>query len=368
MAQYRMTMAMQPVKNYQTVFFPEVVPFSAEESRNKYETQWVPCWGCKFRHCHLWKITEGPHAGFVGEEPEYEGMAAFTSVIGQTDNEEAFVLCNEADRLGMDHNEIGWLIGWVMECYEKGILNKEDTDGLDMTWGNVDAVRALLYKIAKRDGFGNILAEGVMRASKHYGDESSKIGIYTKKGNTPRGHDDRSFWTMILDVCTSDMGLDTDSSLVIHPANVGLSDDTDPFTPEGASSLLAKVRGRGIVWDSLAVCKFHVEEGGDLVPQLLSAATGWDITSEELRTLGLRIVNLLRAFNMRHGLTSVLDAPSERFGSAPADGPFEGISILPVWDKMLSNYYKLMGWDEDTGRPLPETLKRLGLDSITKNL
>ncbi|MFC2058332.1 aldehyde ferredoxin oxidoreductase family protein [Chloroflexota bacterium] len=368
MAKYRMTMAMQPVKNYQTIFFNDVVPFSAEESRNKYEIKWVPCWGCKFHHCHLWKITEGPHAGFVGDEPEYEGMAALTSVIGQTDNEEAFVLCNEVDRLGMDVNEMGWLIGWVMECYEKGILTKKDTDGLEVTWGNVEAVRKLLYKIAKRDGFGNILAEGVKRASRHYGDEASKIGIYTKKGNTPRGHDDRSYWTMLLDVCTSDMGLDTDSSLFINPAQVGLPADTDPFTPDGAPLLLTRVRGRGTVIDSLVMCKFHVEGGEELIPQMLSAVTGWDVTPEELHAFGLRVVNLLRAFNLRHGMTSDQDAPSERFGSAPSDGPFKGISVLPVWDKMLRNYYELMGWDKDTGKPLPETLKSLGLDSITKDL
>ncbi|MFC1963701.1 aldehyde ferredoxin oxidoreductase family protein [Chloroflexota bacterium] len=368
LAKYRMTMAMQPVKNYQTVFFNDVAPFSAEESRNKYEIQWVPCWGCKYHHCHLWKITEGPHAGFVGEEPEYEGMAALTSQIGQTDNEEAFVLHNELDRLGMDTNEIGWLIGWVMECYEKGILTKKDTDGLEVTWGNVEVVRTLIYKIAKREGFGNILAEGVMRASKVYGDESSKIGIYTKKGNTPRGHDDRSCWTMMLDVCTSDMGLDTDSAIFINPVQVGLPAETDPFTPDGASLLLSKVRGRIPVTDSVVICRFNIEGGEDLLPQLLSAATGWDFTSEKLKTLGLRIINLLRVFNIRHGLTPAQDAPSERFGSAPSDGPFKGISALPVWDKMLRNYYELMGWDKDTGKPLPETLKSLGLDSVIKDI
>jgi len=114
MAQVRMQIGIQPVKNYTAVFFPQPTPFSAELLRSKYETRRNPCWACKFEHCLQWKITEGPHKGFIGEEPEYETMAAWTSLIGQTDNEEAFVLCNQVDRLGMDTNEASWLIAWVM--------------------------------------------------------------------------------------------------------------------------------------------------------------------------------------------------------------------------------------------------------------
>ncbi|MFC1943998.1 aldehyde ferredoxin oxidoreductase family protein [Chloroflexota bacterium] len=371
-AKGRMLAAVQPVKNYTTVFFPEAVPFNAEEPRSKYEIDWTPCWACKFHHCHQWKITEGPHAGFVGDEPEYEGMAAWTSLIGQADNEEAFILCNVVDRLGMDTNEAGWLISWVMECYEKGILSKKHTDGLDMTWGNVEAVKALLYKIANRDGFGDILAEGVMRASQHLGVDASKLGIYTKKGNTPKAHDDRRSWAQILDTCTSDMGTQADSVISLRPTDVGLPRDTNVFSPDGASSILAKARGYIPIIDSLVICLFNagMSNQSTLVDlsQILNAVTGWNFNEEELKTVGIRIINLLRAFNIRHGVTADLDLPSERYASAPTNGPFEGITAIPVWDQMLRNYYELMGWDKDDGKPLPETLRLLGLGQIIEDI
>jgi len=368
MAQVRMQIGIQPVKNYTTVFFPQPTPFSAELLRSKYETRRNPCWACKFEHCLQWKITEGPHKGFIGEEPEYETMAAWTSLIGQTDNEEAFVLCNQVDRLGMDTNEASWLIAWVMECYEEGILTKKDMDGIEMTWGNVEAVRALLHKIARRDGFGDVLAEGVKRASEHLGPQASSRAIYTKRGNTPRCHDHRLSWVMLLDTCTSDTGSDADSGIAIRPSDVGLAPETDLYSPDGAAATLAGGRGRVLITDSLVVCRYNVEGGEEIVPALLNAATGWDLTRGDVQEVGRRITNLLRAFNVRHGLTADLDVPSDRYASARKEGHLQGVTALPSWHEMLRKYYELMGWDENEGKPLPDTLKRLGLDSIAKDM
>ncbi|UCG84113.1 MAG: aldehyde ferredoxin oxidoreductase family protein [Dehalococcoidia bacterium] len=368
LADIRVQIGVQPAKNYITTYFPQTTPFSAELLRNRYKTTWTPCWACKFRCCYHLEITEGPKRGFEGEEPEYETMAAWTTLVGQNDNEEAFMLCNEVDRLGLDTNEAGWLTAWAMECYENGILTRSDTDGIEITWGNVDAIRALLQRIVKREGIGDILAEGVMRASQHFGDDASNRAIYTKKGNTPRCHDHRLSWVMLLDTCTSDTGTDADSGMAIRPEAVGLPFDTDLFSTDGASATLARGRGRVLITDSLVVCRFNVEGGEEIIPALLNAATGWDLTQAEVREVGLRIVNLFRAFNIRHGLTAELDTPSYRYASARTEGHLQGVTALPMWSEMLHNYYELMGWDRNDGKPLPETIKQLGLDQVIKNL
>lgn len=105
-----------------------------------------------------------------------------------------------------------------------------------------------------------------------------------------------------------------------------------------------------------------------LIAEAVSSATGWDFTAEEGKRVGLRAVNLMKAFNLRAGIGKELDRPSKRYGSTPLDGPTAGTSIVPHWDAMLANYYRLMGWDSDTGVPSKETLKELGLDSVIPHL
>ena len=105
-----------------------------------------------------------------------------------------------------------------------------------------------------------------------------------------------------------------------------------------------------------------------LLAEAVSAVTGWDFTPEEAKSVGLRAVNLMRAFNIRGGIMKELDYPSTRYGSTHTDGPWKGIGIMPHWEEMLENYYRLMGWDVETGKPLPETLKKLGLDGESVTL
>ncbi|MBF8267041.1 MAG: aldehyde:ferredoxin oxidoreductase [Dehalococcoidia bacterium] len=180
-----------PVKNYTTNTWdisPRLLEkYSAEYIRGNFEPVRNPCWGCQSHHCHMMKIPEGRYKGEPVEEPEYEAMAAWGSVTGQTDVNATLVLANDVERWGLETNEMGYLMALVMECYEKGIINREDTDGLEMTWGNADATRAMLRKIAFREGFGNVLAEGTMRAARLIGGEAPSMAVHTLKGNSPPG-------------------------------------------------------------------------------------------------------------------------------------------------------------------------------------
>jgi aldehyde:ferredoxin oxidoreductase len=183
-----------PVKNYLTNVFPEKELFDGARVRPLFQSKTYPCYACASRHYELMTVTEGPYAGYFGKEPEYEQWAAWGPQIYQTDPGAAVRLSNEVDRLGMDTNEASWVVGWVMECYEKGALTKDDLDGLEMTLGNAEAALALLQNIAYRRGYGNTLAEGVKRAAEKLGGEAVNWAIFTGKGNSPRGHDHRGRW------------------------------------------------------------------------------------------------------------------------------------------------------------------------------
>ena len=306
------------------------------------------------------------YAGVSVEEPVYECMAAWSSLVGITDVTTTIVLANAVDRLGMDTNEAGWVIGWVIECYEKGLMTREDTDGLEMTWGNGEAIMAMLQKITSRQGFGNILAEGVMRAARHIGGEATNMAIHTQKGNTPRTIDHRVQWLELFDTCVSNTGTLETHSMPPYK-QLGLSPTYDTFDLEAISTVEAKIKGAMIFEDSLGVCRFNTATNLELLSQAVNAATGWGLNVDEAMTVGRRSVNLLRVFNLRNGIGGELDAPSVRYGSTPIDGPAAGRGIMPHWDKMLQNYYQLMGWDEK-GKPFPETLRSLGLEDIIPHL
>ncbi|MBI2907815.1 MAG: hypothetical protein HYX92_09190 [Chloroflexi bacterium] len=358
-----------PVKNYATSVFWEHEKFRGEYYRRRFQMTPNPCWRCRMHHCHLIKVTEGPYAGYEGEEPEYEQWASWGPQIGQDDPGAAVVLSNEADQLGMDANEASWTIGLAMECYEKGLISKSDTDGIDLTWGNAEAVRALLRKIALRQGFGNVLAEGAKRAAALIGGEAPNMAIHTLKGNTPRSHDDRANWMFLLDHGTSNTG--TSESLAGRralPPDPVFWTAIDPFSPEAVSEKLAKEKGLMQFLDSLVACSIHAPPRLEAVVEALNAVTGWDFDTAEAMDIGRRAVNLMRVFDISQGLGAELDAPSPRFGSAPVDGPAKGTSIMPVWQQMVRNYYANLGWDEETGKPKPETLRALGLGHLISDI
>jgi len=321
-------------------------------------------------HCYTMKITEGPYAGEVVEEPEYECLVSCGSAIGNNDVTSAMVLSNDVDRLGMDVNEMGWLLGLTMECYEKGLLSKEQTDGLEMNWGNVVAARAMISRIARRQGFGNILAEGVMRAAQRIGSEAPNFAVHTGKGNAPRSWDQRTVWPELLDACVSNTGT-IETSPGVPLDFLGLPPYSNKRLglglPDEVSDRVAKTKGSMQFEDSLGVCRFNVLTNVPLLCQAVNAATGWDLTFEEAMTMGRRAVNMTRLFNLRRGIGAQLERPSPRYGSTPVDGVIKGVSSQAVWNRMLENYYESMGWDEN-GVPLPETLEQLGLGHLVADL
>ncbi len=361
---------MAPVKNYTTNLFPEHAKIDGSYIKQHFEMRKRPCWSCSFDHSNVITVTEGPHAGFVGQEPDFEAQASWSSMVGVAEAGTMLWLANLVDRLGLDTKEAGFTVSMAMECYNEGLIGPEQTDGLDLKWGNAEAVEQLLDNIAHRRGFGDVLAEGTMRAAQRIGGDAPNRAIYIKQGISPHTHDDRGNWGLGLTQVLSDMG-----SGVAMPPDQYPSPDVGypkPIKRHDAAELpkaMAKCGPLHQFRDTLGTCLFAANVSLDIIADAVSAATGWDFTPQEALEVGERIVTLQRAYSIRHGVTPEKDdSISPRFASAAVDGPMKGISVAPVLPQIRRDYYRNKGWDEVTSKPLPETLQRLGLEDVIKDL
>jgi aldehyde:ferredoxin oxidoreductase len=275
---------MLPVRNYATNLYPSIDRVCGQHIRTKYEVHPEPCWACRVGHVHTVKITEGTYEGFEGEEPEYECIAACGPQMGITEPDGVIVLSNEIDWLGMDVNESGWLIGWLMECYEKGLISKSELGGIELTWGNVEAVRQIVRLIAYREGIGDWLAEGVMRASRKVGSEAEAIGVYTLKGASPRTHDHRARWTELLDTVCSNTGT-IEASFGAPPDIPGMKPLQDPFSPKDVVRVNVETAGYRQFEDCVGICRFCSAAPEALVGAV-NCVTGWDMDMQEATQVG----------------------------------------------------------------------------------
>ena len=321
--------------------------------------------------------------------PEYESLAALSSFC-MIDNLpaalKAIELCN---KYCMDTISTGVSIAFAMECYEKGMITSEDAEGLDLSWGNHESMVQLVEKIARRQGIGNLLAEGVKRAAEKIGQDSEEFAMHVKGMELPM-HEVRGMKGHGLAYATSNRGgchlqVETDD-LFEEQLCPEIGIDEMAFPRECRDKLYAgpeKVKLNKIVgdlfavFDSLVVCKWTVYPcGGTKVTTLndiIAAATGWDITINELMNTGERIFNLCRSFNVREGITRKDDMLPKRFTEPLPEGPLKG-EALPrsLLKKMLDSFYKFRGWHRQTGIPTRRKLEELELkyvaDSLEKTL
>jgi aldehyde:ferredoxin oxidoreductase len=221
--------------------------------------------------------------------------------------------------------------------------------------------------IIRRQGFGDVLAEGVKRASEKLGGPAAECAIYVAKGSSPRGHDHRGRWEEMLDTALGSTGT-LESGMAIAPQELGLPLRINPFDPDAVSRLVAGMLGRRHFEDSLGSCLFTTRTTLANLCQVLNAATGWDYTPEDAMRFGRRTACLLRAFNVRSGIGPELEKPSKRYGSVPQDGPAKGQDIMQHWESMIASWYERVGYDRKTGNPKPELLKSLGLEKVAKDV
>jgi aldehyde:ferredoxin oxidoreductase len=354
-----------PIKNYTTSVAPPDVDMKQWEApalREGFDHRGHQCSSCGMHHCHMQVLPRGKYKGQIVDEPEYEGWSGAGWTIGLTDPVAVSWLNTQIDRACVDVNEFGWLCGWVMECQEKGHITEKEL-GFRLAWGDAEGANRLLGMLSRREGFGDLLAEGTKLAAERLGGPAQECAIYTGKNASPRGHDHRARWDELLDTCTGSTGT-LETGPPVHPTELGLPARINPFDPEAVARQTAALNGRRHFEDSLGACIFTTRTTFENLCRALSAATGWEFGRDDAVRFGRRVGALLRCVNLRWGIGPGLEYPSRRYGSTPVDGPAKGQSIDKHWDHMLDVWYEGMGYDRTTGRPRPETLKALGLERL----
>jgi len=300
------------------------------------------------------------------------------------DNLVAIAKANEiCNKYSIDTISTGMSIAFAMECYEKGILTRNDADGLDLAWGNPDTIVKLTEKIGKREGIGDLLAEGTMRMAEKLGGESREFALHIKGMEVPM-HEPRGKKGLGLSYATSNRGAchlqsyhDTsfESEKSVAP-EIGFS---PPLVPLPRTYLgPEKVRQTVLNQDwmsflnSACFCRFTIYPAGisvGNVVRIFSSITGWEITPDEMLRIGERAWNLCRAFNIREGITRKDDTLPKRFEEPLPDGATKGESISKEeLNEALDLYYELRGWDVKSGIPTREKLEELGLQYAADEL
>jgi aldehyde:ferredoxin oxidoreductase len=300
------------------------------------------------------------------EGPEYETIAMMGSNLGIGDIQAVAEANRLADDLGIDSISAGGCIGWAMECYEKGIFTKDDTDGLELKFGNIEAVFTLIKKIAHREGkLGKLLALGVKRAAQQVGKGSEKFAIHVK-GMEQSGYATHNATAMLTAYMTCDVGAHHNRSWAItYDLQVG----RDKVVPEKVARVIWLQNFRPM-FDVLGSCRLQWVELGidrDLYVPLLEAITGVKRTWEDLEAVGNRIWTLTRMYWVREidDFGRLWDLPAPRFYTeAPKTGPTAGqITSFEDVQKLLDMYYEQRGWDAN-GLPTTQTLETLNLTGM----
>jgi len=346
-------LGVMPVKNFSRGVFEGIEGLMAETMREKIVIHDESCFACALPCGKLSLIKEGPYAGTVLQGPQYETIGLLGSNCGISDIEivaRANYLCNE---YGMDTISTGNVIAYAIEAFQKGILTKQDTDGMEMRFGNTEALLSLVDRIAKREGFGNKLAEGVKAFSQELGGEAEKFAMHSK-GQELASFEPRSVVGMGLLFATASTGAN-------HSFGPTFREEMkNPLTGKGKAKILVENQNSYCLMDSLVYCSFS-RYGLDNLSrmQFLSAVTGWNYTPEEIEHQNHRIYTAERLFNLREGFGKKDDTlPFRSLFEPMPDGPSKG-NVVPL-EEMLPEYYALRGWDGE-GKPTVETLENLGL-------
>lgn len=343
---------------------------------DKYKLQSYGCDACTVRCGALIQVKEGPFAtNEVMHRPEYETLAALGALC-LNDNVESVIKANEICNLyGLDTIAVGGAIAFAMECYEKGLITKRETDGIELKWGSGDAVVALTEKIAERQGIGDVLADGVKKGAERIGRGSEELAVHVGGHRLPY-HDPRVSPSLGLHYIADaqpacHMG-HQGASLLAQGRGLGADPLLQPPRVDyyGDYDKKGEMHARGLAYfqilSSSGLCALYTIGFPVPVVELLAPVTGWDIGWEEGIQTGRRILTLRQAFNARDGVLPGTFKLPKRFLEPLTVGPAAGRTI--DFETMKKDYFRAMAWDLATGKPAPESLADLGLAELIKDL
>lgn len=362
-----------PTRNFQTGTFEEWKTISGEAfSKHNYVPPTAPgarpCYNCPICCSHVSILKKGEWTGMVDEGPDYENIAMLGSNCGISDRETIVVAEYLCDYYGLDAISMGGTIAFLMECYERRLLPAKDASGLDLRFGNAEAlIQAIVSAGTMKSPLGSLVANGSKKASEAIGNGSDKFAIHVKGLEIP-AYDPRASQGMGLCYARSDRG-----ACHLRPWTAGdemLQLDGKPDATEGKAETVRSSEDKiNVLYDSTGLCLFVAfgDVGTDEILELVRTATGFDYKSaSELLTVGERISNLTRAFNTREGFTRKDDTLPFRFLNEPLPSGLCKGQVVKL-EPMLGEYYRLRGWDKE-GRPTREKLMELGLDFAVDEL
>jgi len=393
-----------PSYDWQTGVFKEADKISGETLVSKYSVKSKACFGCPIHCSHFYLVREGEYAGTMGEGPEYEALGGFGSRCGVSNMPALLYINNLCNRLGLDVIQASSSIGLAMHLWQDKILGLEDTGGLSLEWGNHQAIIELLKQMASRKGFGEILADGALKAArkiarikglpeekleyyvihtKGYAHSNVELrgskgialayGVATRGGDHLRGHATQERY--------ASLGLykkPEDWVMVGVPLEIAKAwyerNALDPKSPTGKALLVIYNENLFAVADALGICKFatswqNLPFGPEYMAKLVTAATGIKYDWRKILECGERIYNVEKALQVRYGCRRTHDYVPQRFFKEPLpEGPRKGeVLKREEYDRMLDEYYEARGWTKE-GIPTREKLESLRLKEVSDDL
>ncbi len=370
-----------PTRNYQDGYFEGCEKISAKTIKDTIRIGMEGCWACAVRCKKMVRVEDPYQVDPKYGGPEYETLGALGSDCG-VDDLKAISYANQiCNATGMDTISAGATIAFAMDCFERGLLTKEDTGGIELRFGNAQAMLQLLEMMARREGIGNLLAEGSRRAGQKIGRGAEELSM-SVKGLELGMHEPRLKQGLGIGYSVANHG--GDHEIGFHDtgfekagpafeAALGLGCQ-EPMPSTELSDRKAYLFTQRHSWmmgmDSLVECLFVPWSYPELT-ELLNGCTGWKATLQEIVTVGRRAIAMGRAFNLREGFTRADDQLPKRFFSPPLKGSLreKGVAIdAKAMEGAISSYYYYQGWDPATGVPTRETLAALGLEWVAEEL
>ena len=331
------------------------------------------CWRCPIG-CGGMVEVDSPEYKAKGHKPEYETLGAFGNMCGN-DNYESIVKLNDiCNRAGMDSISAGCTMAFACECFDRGIITREDTGGLDLSWGNHRDIVKLLEQVAAGEGFGKLLADGAQKAAERIGKGSQEYVMAIRGEELPM-HDPRCWPSLgVSYIMDASPGRHTQggawfAEAKFHTEGLPIDPIDDRYKYTGKGHACRVLSAFEHVINSGGLCMFagltmHARH----LPPFFNAVMGSDYTLDDLLQIGDRIATLRIAFNLREGLRNIdFELPERVLGNPPLQsGPTANVTVDNR--SQLRDYLEAMGWDPQTGVPTRQTLERLGLDLVAKDL
>ena len=376
-----------PVKNWNGVGaidfpLPKVKKIS-DDSVIALETEKYNCYSCPVGCGGIFKLNPEKYGYDETHKPEYETLGAFGTLI-LNDDLDIIVKINEiCNRAGIDTISAGETIAFAFELYERGIITKEDTGGLELTWGNGNAAMELVKKMINREGIGETFADGIKKAVEKLGKpETAEFGVHAGGTELPM-HDPRfdpgygiAYEAEPTPGRHTIVSYTYQELMSLSKRHKDLPKQSSLYSTKKKYSTEDKARGQyyGSLWQELNAtcggCLFGLQVGVDLpLVDWLNASTGWNMSEEEYLTTARRIKTLRQAFNAREGIVPGRDfrMTGRAKGHPPLDkGPLRGVDL--DMDKLTGDFWNELGWDYETGIPKKETLKELGLEKVAEDI